>query len=154
MHFDWLDVAAMIEAADMILEYPMVDRDPIGRWTVGRVTLLGDAAHPMYPRGSNGAAQAILDADLLSRLLTEGGDAPAILQAYEAERLPATAKIVRTNRSAPPDTVINLVEERTNGAPFERREDVISDEELARINDGYKAVTGYSKDALKTRGTA
>ncbi len=74
MHFDWLDVAAMIEAADMILEYPMVDRDPVDVWSVGRVTLLGDAAHPMYPRGSNGAAQAILDADLLSRLLVEGLD--------------------------------------------------------------------------------
>ncbi len=157
MHFDWLDVAAMIEAADMILEYPMVDRDPVDFWTAGRVTLLGDAAHPMYPRGSNGAAQAILDADLLTRLLAEGlkggGEPEAILRAYEAERLPATAAIVRTNRTTPPDTVINLVEERTGGAPFERREDVISDEELAQINDAYKTVTGYSKEALK-RGAA
>lgn len=158
MRFDWLDIAGMIETAEMILEYPMVDRDPVDFWSVGRVTLMGDAAHPMYPRGSNGAAQAILDADLLTRLLSstlsEGGDPEAALKAYEAERLPATARIVRTNRSVPPDTVINLVEERTGGEPFARREDVISDEELARINDNYKAVTGYSKEALNRPGGA
>jgi 2-polyprenyl-6-methoxyphenol hydroxylase-like FAD-dependent oxidoreductase len=73
-HFDWLDVPALIRDAEQILEYPMVDKDPVPQWTFGRVTLLGDAAHPMYPRGSNGSAQALIDgrtlADELARLPT------------------------------------------------------------------------------------
>src|SRR5674476_1511443 len=77
--FDWLDVAQMIRDADQILEYLMVDKDPIERWTFGRVTLAGDAAHPMYPRGSNGSAQAIIDARVLAQQLAIGGDGPAAL---------------------------------------------------------------------------
>src|SRR5262249_24765446 len=84
--FDWLDVPELLRRSDVIFEYPMVDRDPIDRWTFGRVTLLGDAAHPMYPRGSNGAAQAILDARALADRLAAEGDPVAALQAYEAAR--------------------------------------------------------------------
>ena len=84
-HFDWLDVPAMIRAADTILEFPMVDQDPLPWWTQGRVTLLGDAAHPMYPRGSNGAGQAILDARALCDALATTGSVTAALKAYEAQ---------------------------------------------------------------------
>ncbi|MGH3495824.1 MAG: flavin-dependent oxidoreductase, partial [Sciscionella sp.] len=97
-HFDWLDVPAMLRSSTSVLEYPMVDQDPLDRWTFGRVTLLGDAAHPMVPRGSNGAGQAILDARTLGGLLARTDDPPAALMAYERERLPVTAEVVRTNR--------------------------------------------------------
>src|SRR5690606_1861434 len=86
--FDWIDVPAMMRAAEQIFSFPMVDRDPLPRWTHGRVTLLGDAAHPMYPQGGNGGAQAILDGATLARLLAEDGDPRAALAAYEAARLP------------------------------------------------------------------
>jgi hypothetical protein len=91
-HFDFLDVPAMIRAAETILEYPMVDKDPLARWSFGRVTLLGDAAHPMYPRGSNGAGQAILDARALAESLAGEKDIPAALAAYDAARVGATAE--------------------------------------------------------------
>ncbi len=90
-HFDWLDVPDFIRAADQILEYPMVDQDPLPRWSFGRLTLLGDAAHPMYPRGANGGAQAILDARALSDALKANPDPVEALKAYEAKRLPATS---------------------------------------------------------------
>ena len=101
--FDWLDVAALIRDADVILSYPMVDRDPLDRWTFGRITLLGDAAHPMYPQGGNGGAQTIIDAATLGRLLKQRARSAAALSAYEAMRLPATNRIVLQNRSAPPN---------------------------------------------------
>ena len=125
LHFDWLDVPDLIRRAEFILEYPMVDRDPIERWSFGRVTLLGDAAHPMYPRGGNGGAQAILDAELLAQLL-KTMPPEAALKAYEAERQPKTTKIVLTNRTVPPDYIIETVDELTGGRPFERIEDVVS----------------------------
>src|SRR6202008_4278665 len=107
-HFDWLDVPAFIRAADSVLEFPMVDQDPLLRWTFGRVTLLGDAAHPMVPRGSNGAGQAILDARALTTALTEH-EPVAALAAYEKQRLEATTRIVLTNRSNPPDAILREV---------------------------------------------
>ena len=91
-HFDWLDVPQFIHSADAILEYPMVDQDPLPRWSFGRLTLLGDAAHPMYPRGANGGAQAILDARALADALTANADPVAALWAYEAKRLPAPVR--------------------------------------------------------------
>lgn len=90
--FDWLDIPALIEGAGVCFEYPMVDRDPLDRWTHNRVTLLGDAAHPMYPIGSNGASQAILDARVLAREVARNGVSRAALEAYEAERSEATAR--------------------------------------------------------------
>ncbi len=150
-HFDWLDVPALIRGAERILEFPMVDQDPLPHWTVGRVTLLGDAAHPMYPRGSNGAGQAILDARCLAGLLAGGRDAREALAAYEAERLPATAQVVLTNRANPPDAINREVWRRTGDRPFARIEDVISQDELRTLSDSYKRVAGYDRETL-TRG--
>jgi 2-polyprenyl-6-methoxyphenol hydroxylase-like FAD-dependent oxidoreductase len=148
-HFDWLDVPAFIRAADSVLEFPMVDQEPLLRWSFGRVTLLGDAAHPMVPRGSNGAGQAILDARSLSSALAGHADAVAALSAYESERLEATTRVVLTNRSNPPDAILREVFQRTQDRPFGRIEDVISRDELIALSEGYKRIAGYSKDALR-----
>jgi len=148
--FDWLDVPAVIAAADHCYEYPMVDRDPLPRWTHGRVTLLGDAAHPMYPIGSNGASQAILDARVLAREIRARGASPAALDAYEAERRPATAAIVAANRGNGPDQVLELVEQRAPDG-FARIEDVLSAAELAETAAAYRRVAGFDKDALNAR---
>jgi 2-polyprenyl-6-methoxyphenol hydroxylase-like FAD-dependent oxidoreductase len=150
-HFDWLDVPAFIRAADSVLEFPMVDQDPLPRWSFGRATLLGDAAHPMVPRGSNGAGQAILDARALTSALLEHDDPVAALAAYEKQRLEATTRIVLTNRTNPPDAILREVFQRTGDKPFARIDDVISREELAALSEGYKRIAGYSKDALRTR---
>lgn len=145
--FDWLDVPQLIRQSREILEYPMVDKDPVAAWTFGRVTFLGDAAHPMYPRGSNGSAQALLDAAALSRLLARGGDAPAALKEYEALRLPATAKVVETNRTVPPDFIIMKADELSGGQPFAGTiDDLVSAQELARISEHYKQVAGFALD--------
>ncbi|SCL20114.1 2-polyprenyl-6-methoxyphenol hydroxylase [Micromonospora rhizosphaerae] len=149
-HFDWLDVPAMLRGAEQVLEYPMVDQDPLDRWTFGRVTLLGDAAHPMVPRGSNGAGQAILDARALRHSLSTIDDPQAALQAYEKRRLPVTTQVVRTNRSTPPDVIIREVWERTGDQPFERIEDVISRAELEAISRRYKEIAGFAPEALRT----
>jgi len=148
-HFDWLDVPAMIRNADVMFEYPMVDKDPLPRWSFGRMTLLGDAAHPMYPRGSNGAGQAILDARALAESLAALPDAPeSALARYEKLRLDATAEVVRTNRSMPPDAILGEVYRRTGDKPFRSIEDVISRAELVAITDRYKRIAGYDKEAL------
>ena len=148
-HFDWLDVPAFIRAADSVLEFPMVDQDPLPRWSFERVTLLGDAAHPMVPRGSNGAGQAILDARALTSALLENADPVAALAAYEKQRLEATTRIVLTNRSNPPDAILREVFERTHDRPFTAIEDVISRDELVALSEGYKRIAGYSKEALR-----
>ncbi len=149
-HFDWLDVPGLIRAAETVYEYPMVDRDPLDAWRDGRLTLLGDAAHPMYPIGSNGASQAILDARVLTRELLVRGLTPAALEAYEAERLPATARIVTANRGNGPEQVMQMVEERApNG--FERIDDVLSAEEREGTAAAYKRLAGFDKDALNAR---
>ena len=147
-HFDWLDVPAFIRAADSVLEFPMVDQDPLPRWSFGRVTLLGDAAHPMVPRGSNGAGQAILDARALVSALLENGDPVAALAAYEKQRLEATTRVVLTNRTNPPDAILREVFERTRDQPFASIEDVISHDELVALSEGYKRIAGYSREAL------
>ena len=148
-HFDWLDVPALIRGADSVLEFPMVDQDPLPRWSFGRVTLLGDAAHPMVPRGSNGAGQAILDARALTSALLDNADPIAALAVYEKQRLEATTRIVLTNRSNPPDAILREVFQRTHDRPFGSIDDVISRDELVALSEGYKRIAGYSKDALR-----
>ena len=151
LKFDWLDITAMIESTEEILEYPMVDRDPLPRWNLGRLTLLGDAAHPMYPRGSNGAGQAIIDARFLAGQIRKLGAGEAALAAYETVRNPATAKVVLTNRTDPPDAILREVWKRSGGKRFERIEDVISAAELQEMSDRYKKVAGFDRETLKTR---
>ena len=142
--FDWLDVAELIRTADQILEYPMVDKDPIERWTFGRITLAGDAAHPMYPRGSNGAAQGAIDARVLAECLHTNADPRAALTAYEAARAGATAKIVRTNREHPPDFINIKVEELVGDRPFTNLDDYITQDELRALSDHYKRIAGFA----------
>jgi 2-polyprenyl-6-methoxyphenol hydroxylase-like FAD-dependent oxidoreductase len=144
--FDWLDVPAFLRAADLVLEYPMVDKDPLPAWSFGRVTLLGDAAHPMVPRGSNGAGQAILDARELGRCFSEETDP---LKAYEAARLGPTSSVVLENRRNPPDAILREVYERTGDRPFGRIDEVISEAELAALSERYKQVAGYDKVRLR-----
>lgn len=147
-HFDWLDVADLLIKAEIILRYPMSDRDPLPRWTFGRVTLLGDAAHPMVPRGSNGAMQAMIDSRLLADVLVSSTNPVAALKAYEDSRLALVNRIVLTNRSQPPDLLIETVEKRTGHKPFERLEDVIAPEELRAMLEKYKRLAGYSAESL------
>jgi 2-polyprenyl-6-methoxyphenol hydroxylase-like FAD-dependent oxidoreductase len=148
--FPWLDVPALITSAEQILEYPMVDKDPVPRWTFGCVTLLGDAAHPMYPRGSNGSAQAIIDGRTLAEQLAGcGGDARAALLAYEKLRLAPTTNIVLTNRSVPPDFINIKVDELSGGKPFANIDELISQQELREISEHYKKVAGFSLEAAK-----
>ncbi len=139
----WLDVEALVRATPEFWEYPMCDRDPLPHWTEGRVTLLGDAAHPMYPVGSNGASQAILDARLLAWLLAEH-NAPRALATYEAERLPATREIVLANRRGGPERVVDVVSARAPEG-FSDIEEVIAQDELAAIARGYAQMTGVAR---------
>lgn len=151
--FPWLDVPKLFDGAERVFEFPMVDRDPLPRWSFGRVTLLGDAAHPMYPIGSNGASQAILDARVLADELAAAADAGSIEQAlahYEADRLPKTARIVLANRGHGPDHVMQIVEERApNG--FADVHDVASHEELVSIAAQYKAIVGLEIDTVNAK---
>ena len=142
--FDWLDVAQLIRDADQILEYPMVDKDPIDTWTFGRVTLAGDAAHPMYPRGSNGAAQAAIDARTLADLLAKNPDPRAALKEYEAARAGAAAKVVRTNRDHPPDFINIKVEELVGDKPFDNLDKYITQDELRALSENYKRIAGFA----------
>ncbi|MEA2738443.1 MAG: 5-methylphenazine-carboxylate 1-monooxygenase [Acetobacteraceae bacterium] len=141
LHLPFIDVGALIRGTGEIFEYPMCDRDPLPWWTRGRVTLLGDAAHPMYPVGSNGASQAVLDARCLCDLLA-GLPVPDALAAYESERLPATAAVVRSNRVGGPERVVDLVAARAPDG-FARLEDVATEAELAGIVRGYAQVAGF-----------
>lgn len=138
----FLDVEALVRATPEFFEYPMCDRDPLPWWTQGRVTLLGDAAHPMYPVGSNGASQAVLDARCLAALLARMPVEQA-LAAYEAERRPKTAEIVHSNRRGGPERVVDVVSERAPDG-FTRLEDVIAREELAAIAGGYAQMAGFA----------
>jgi 5-methylphenazine-1-carboxylate 1-monooxygenase len=147
--FDWLDVGELIRRSDTILEYPMVDKDPIARWTFGRITFAGDAAHPMYPRGSNGAAQGLIDARTLADLLQRHADPVAALKEYESQRLAATAQIVRTNREHPPDFINIRVEELIGDRPYDRLDDVITQDELKALSDQYKRVAGFALEDVR-----
>lgn len=150
--FEWLDVPALITAAEEILEYPMVDRDPLPQWSTGRSTLLGDAAHAMYPNGSNGASQAIIDARTLAyRLATEAG-VPSALAAYEADRRPVTAALLESTRQTGPERVMLLARERAPEG-FTHIHDVIPADELAEIAASYKRAAGFDPAGLNTRAS-
>jgi 2-polyprenyl-6-methoxyphenol hydroxylase-like FAD-dependent oxidoreductase len=143
----FVDAKALIEATPEFWEYPMCDRDPLPHWTHGRVTLLGDAAHPMYPVGSNGASQAILDARCLADRLQDCEHPRQALFAYERERLPMTADIVRSNRSGGPEGVIDAVEQRAPDG-FDDIDSVLSYEERKAIVRGYAAKAGFAKEQV------
>lgn len=145
--FPFLDVPAMILNSEKVLEYPMVDKDALPFWTQGRVTLMGDAAHPMYPRGSNGSAQALIDARTLVDCLVNNESPLQALQHYESMRLPTTAKVVQTNRTVPPDFIIMKADELSHGQPFKHIDDLISQEELRQISENYKQIAGFALKA-------
>jgi 2-polyprenyl-6-methoxyphenol hydroxylase-like FAD-dependent oxidoreductase len=154
-HFaDWncrhYDIPALMAASERILEYPMVDRDPLPYWGEGRVTLLGDAAHPLYPIGSNGGSQAVLDARVLARCLATAGDPAAGLKAYEDERRPVTTALLHAHRSLPMDKWLNLVSERAPGG-FVDIADVLSREELAAMADAQHSITDADVRELNER---
>jgi 5-methylphenazine-1-carboxylate 1-monooxygenase len=149
--FGWLDAPGLIESAPEVFVYPMIDRDPLPCWSFGPVTLLGDAAHPMYPIGSNGASQAILDARVLTGcLLSHPDDPEGALVAYDEVRRPATAKIVLANRGQGPEEAMQLVEDRAPDG-FERLDEVITTDELNAIAEKYKAIAGFAITELNTR---
>ena len=148
--FDFLDVPALIRGAEEIYQYPMVDRDPLPTWNHGRVTLLGDAAHPMYPVGSNGASQAILDARTLARELAQRPSIEAAVAGYDAERRPATAAVVQANRKVGPEKCMEIVEERAPDG-FTDLDAIISREELEAISLSYKRAAGFDPEILNSR---
>ncbi|HVL34609.1 MAG TPA: flavin-dependent oxidoreductase, partial [Burkholderiales bacterium] len=147
--FDWLDIPALIEGAAAVYEYPLVDRDPLASWIDGRIALLGDAAHPMFPIGSNGASQAILDAEALAGALAEL-DVPQALARYDALRRPATAKIVLANRQNGPEQVMQIAEERAPHG-FRHIHDVIPQAELEEIAARYKQTAGFTVEEVRRR---
>jgi 5-methylphenazine-1-carboxylate 1-monooxygenase len=148
--FDFLDVPALIEGAARVYQYPMVDRDPLPSWDFGRVTLLGDAAHPMYPVGSNGASQAIIDARVLARELALQPSIEQAVAAYDAARRPATAAVVLANRQVGPERCMELVEERAPGG-FTDLAAIISQDELLAISQAYKRTAGFDPEVINNR---
>ncbi len=145
--FDWLDVPEVIKRAHTILEFPMVDRDPLPRWSHGRITLLGDAAHPMYPIGSNGASQAIIDGEAITQELLAGGDPETALQRYEKRRLPPMARIVESNRRKGIDIMLDIVEERAPDG-FTNLDAVLPPQELEKIVADYKRLVAQDRETL------
>ena len=142
-----VDPVDVIRATTECYEFPMCDRDPVPQWSFGRVTLLGDAAHPMHPSGSNGASQAILDASCVARALAETKEVVPALRAYEAARLPVTAKIVQDNRCGGPERVIDVVEARAPDG-FADLADVASRTELEAIVKGYAKLAGFDHEQV------
>jgi len=147
-HFDWLDVPSLVRGASGTFVFPMVDRDPVSRWTFGRSTLLGDAAHPMYPIGSNGASQAILDARVLGACVRGVDDLGDALQRYERLRLPATAAIVEANRGLGPEVPMQLVHERAPDG-FDDIDEVITRTEIDEATEGYRRTAGFALSTLR-----
>jgi 2-polyprenyl-6-methoxyphenol hydroxylase-like FAD-dependent oxidoreductase len=150
MRYDWIDVGALVEAADEWWQYAMVDRDPLPRWTFGRVTLIGDAAHPMSPVGSNGASQAIIDARTLAYRLATEPEAERALAAYESERRPLTAAVVGANRDLVAVKCMELAEERAPGG-FTRVEEVFAPGELEELSAKFKRIAGFDPAELNAR---
>lgn len=145
--FDWLDIPQLIREASAIYEFPMVDRDPVQSWAFDNIALLGDAAHPMYPIGSNGASQGILDAACITAMLQQHGDPGAAFMAYDAERRPKASAIVLANRGNGPEQVMQMAEERAPEG-FSDIAEVIPHAELQAVADRYKQIAGFDKDTL------
>jgi 2-polyprenyl-6-methoxyphenol hydroxylase-like FAD-dependent oxidoreductase len=145
--WDWLDVPALIRGADTVFENPMIDRDPVPTWQDGPVALLGDAAHPMYPTGSNGGSQAIIDARTLGAAMVANGVTPAALAAYDAKLCGPVSQLVLRNRGAGPFGLLNIVDERCSGT-FNNIDDVIPPKERAEFMAGYKAAAGFAIESL------
>jgi 2-polyprenyl-6-methoxyphenol hydroxylase-like FAD-dependent oxidoreductase len=145
--WDWLDVPALIRQADSAFENPMIDRDPVPTWQDGPVALLGDAAHAMYPTGSNGGSQAIIDARTLGAAMVANGVTPAALAAYDAKLCGPVSQLVLRNRGAGPFGLLNIVDERCGGT-FNNIDDVIPPKERAEFMAGYKAAAGFAIESL------
>ncbi len=145
--WDWLDVPALIRGASEVYEYPMIDREPIPTWVDGPVALMGDAAHVMYPTGSNGASQAIVDARVLGAALIKGGVTPTALAAYDATLCKPVSELILRNRGAGPFGLLNMVDERCGGI-FERIDDVVSKAERTEFMAKYKAAAGFAIERL------
>jgi 2-polyprenyl-6-methoxyphenol hydroxylase-like FAD-dependent oxidoreductase len=149
--FDFLDIPELIRGAQVIYQYPMVDRDPLPTWSFGRLTLLGDAAHPMYPVGSNGASQAVIDARVLARELAMQPSVEAAVAAYDVQRRPETAAVIEANRRrGPAFEVLDRVERKAPGG-FVSLDEIISHDELERIAAGYKGTAGFDTELLNAR---
>ncbi len=146
--YGWLDVGALIASTKAAYEFPMVDRHPVDRWSFGRVTLLGDAAHPMRPNGSNGSSQAILDGEALAAALTDADNVPTALTAYEAARLEPTAKLTLANRQAGPERVMQWVAERCAGA-CANGHTCVDTAVLEREANAYKQLAGFDLATLQ-----
>jgi 5-methylphenazine-1-carboxylate 1-monooxygenase len=144
---DFVDPLALIASSGTFWEYPMCDRDPLPHWSFGRATLLGDAAHPMYPVGSNGASQAVLDARALALHLASGLPVAEALAAYDAERRPMTTEIVLNNRKGGPERVIDVLEERAPDG-FTDVDTVASYVEREAIVRGYATMAGFSREQV------
>ena len=145
--YDWLDVPAMLRGADEVFEYPMIDRDPVPTWVDGRVALLGDAAHVMYPTGSNGASQAIVDARVLGAAMIDHGVTQAALQAYDRKLCAEISAVVLRNRGAGPFGLLNLLDERCAGV-FDDIDAVIPPQERDEFMGRYRAAAGFAMDRL------
>lgn len=148
--FDWLDVPSLIKGADQVFEYPMVDRDPLDRWTQGHVTLMGDAAHPTYPVGSNGATQAIVDARMIGAAFLRHGVTGNALLKYEHQMRPMTTAVTTANRGSGPDAILQKVENLCSGQ-FDDINDVIARKELATHAEHYKQLAGFSVETLNAK---
>ena len=145
--YDWLDVPALIRGADAAYENPMIDRDPIPTWVDGPVALMGDAAHPMYPTGSNGASQAIIDARVLGALFLQHGVGPDALAAFDAQMCAPVSEVVLRNRGAGPFGLLNIVNDRCGGV-FDDIDEVIPAAEREEFMARYKAAAGFARDTL------
>jgi hypothetical protein len=145
--WDWLDVPAMIRGADGAFENPMIDRDPVPTWCDGPVALMGDAAHAMYPTGSNGGSQAIVDARELGVAILAHGVTEAALAAFDAKLCGPISQLILRNRGAGPFGLLNMVDERCGGT-FDNIDDVISPDERAAFMAGYKAAAGFAIETL------
>jgi 2-polyprenyl-6-methoxyphenol hydroxylase-like FAD-dependent oxidoreductase len=146
-NYDWVDIQAMLRGASDVYEYPMIDRDPVPTWVDNHVALIGDAAHVMYPTGSNGASQAIVDARVLGAAMVEYGVNATALNAYNEQLCEAVSAVVLRNRGAGPFAILNELDKRCDGL-FDEIEAVFPEVERHEMMAGYKAAAGFAIEAL------